>query len=128
MLRVIRVGCQFSVRGDRRDCEHSQAQVTFNINLTQGQSAISPFIYGVNTDGTGGQANPGLNQSEYANLNLTFQRWGGDRITAYNYTNNASNAGSDYMYENDNFLGGGSTPGGAFISFLQAGKNRRGGR
>jgi hypothetical protein len=100
-----------------------RAQVTFNIDLTKGQSAISPFIYGVNTQGTGGEANPGLDQSAYSNLNLTMERWGGDRITAYNYTNNASNAGSDYMYENDNFLGGGGTPGGAFIPFLQAAKS-----
>jgi hypothetical protein len=104
-----------------------RGQVTFSINLTQGQSAISPFIYGVNTNGNGGQANQGLDQSAYANLNLAFERWGGDRLTAYNYTNNASNAGSDYMYENDNYLGGGSTPGGAFIPFLQAAQSSNAG-
>jgi hypothetical protein len=96
-----------------------RAQVSFSINLTQGQSAISPFIYGVNTESIGGDANQGLDQSSYSNLNLAFQRLGGDRWTAYNYTNNASNAGSDYMYENDNYLGGGSTPGGAYTAFLQ---------
>ena len=95
------------------------ALITFNINQTAGRAAISPLIYGVNTDNIGGVANPGLNQSAYQNLNLTFERLGGDRWTAYNYTNNASNAGSDYIYENDNYLGGGSTPAGAVLPFLQ---------
>src|SRR5271155_3619088 len=82
------------------------AQVTFNVNETQGVSAISPFIYGTNGTQTSGQ-------------NLTFERDGGNRWTAYNYMNNASNAGSDYLYENDNYLGGGSTPGGAVLPLLQ---------
>ena len=97
-----------------------RAQVTFSIDLTKGQAPISPFIYGVNTQSDAGQANPGLSQSAYSNLNLSFARLGGDRWTAYNYQNNASNAGADYMYESDNYLGGGSTPGGAVIPFLQS--------
>ena len=32
---------------------------------------------------------------------LTFDRDGGNRWTAYNWETNASNAGSDYLYEND---------------------------
>ncbi len=93
-------------------------QVTFSIDLTKGQSAISPYIYGVNA---------ALNQAPYANMNLTFERQGGNRWTAYNYTNNASNAGSDFQYENDNFLGGGSTPAGAVLPFLQAAQNSNAG-
>jgi hypothetical protein len=93
--------------------------ITFNINQAASHATISPLIYGVNTDNVGGVANPGLNQSAYQNLNLTFERLGGDRWTAYNYTTNASNAGSDYLYENDNYLGGGSTPAGAVLPFLQ---------
>ncbi|MGD0465032.1 MAG: glycoside hydrolase family 44 protein [Tepidisphaeraceae bacterium] len=95
-----------------------RAQVTFNIDETKGQSAISPFIYGVNAP---------LNQAPYQNMNLTFERQGGNRWTAYNWTNNASNAGSDYLYENDDYLGGGSTPGGAVLPFLQAAQNANAG-
>jgi autotransporter-associated beta strand protein len=95
-----------------------QAQVSFNLDLTKGQSAISPYIYGVNS---------ALNQAPYTNMNLTFERQGGNRWTAYNYTNNASNAGSDFQYENDNFLGGGSTPAGAVLPFLQAAQNANAG-
>jgi len=31
-------------------------------------------------------------------------RVGGNRLTAYNWETNASNAGSDYLYENDDYL------------------------
>jgi hypothetical protein len=33
-------------------------------------------------------------------------RVGGNRLTAYNWETNASNAGSDYLYENDSFYSG----------------------
>jgi autotransporter-associated beta strand protein len=88
------------------------AQVTFTVDPTKNQTSISPFIYGVNA---------AVNSPPYQNLNLTFERQGGNRWTAYNYTNNTSNAGSDFLYENDNFLGGGSTPAGAVLPFVQAG-------
>ncbi|MFL6699766.1 MAG: glycoside hydrolase family 44 protein [Vitreoscilla sp.] len=42
---------------------------------------------------------------------LTLDRAGGNRWTAYNWENNASNAGSDYLYESDNYLSSSSTPG-----------------
>ena len=47
---------------------------------------------------------------------------GGNRWTAYNWVNNASNAGSDYIFQNDNYLGGGSTPGGALIPAINNAK------
>jgi hypothetical protein len=78
----------------------AQSGATFTIDAAQNVQAISPYIYGVN-------------QSITAGSNLTYTRLGGNRWTAYNWTNNYSNAGSDYYYHNDTFLGGGSTPGGA---------------
>ena len=36
--------------------------------------------------------------------NLTINRLGGNRWTAYNWENNASNAGSDYNHQSDNYL------------------------
>jgi hypothetical protein len=50
---------------------------------------ISPWIYGLNfyTDVSG------------APPHLTLDRAGGNRWTAYNWETNASNAGSDYLYE-----------------------------
>jgi autotransporter-associated beta strand protein len=64
--------------------------VSIDINISQ-TAAISPYIYGINGTSLGNYNNP------------TFERTGGNRITAYNWTNNYSNAGSDWYYENDNY-------------------------
>jgi hypothetical protein len=47
---------------------------------------------------------------------LTFDR--GSRWTAYNWETNASNAGSDYHYQNDNYLGSSNVPGESVRSFI----------
>lgn len=65
--------------------------ITVNPSVTH---QISPYIYGLNFY-SGVSGAPPL---------LTFDRAGGNRWTAYNWTNNASNAGNDYYYENDNYL------------------------
>src|SRR3954451_5659606 len=80
--------------------------VHFAIDPTLNVHAISRFIYGVNQPLTGAYAN------------ATLERAGGNRWTAYNWENNASNAGSDYLYQNDGYLGGGNTPGGAIAPVL----------
>jgi hypothetical protein len=84
------------------------------ITVTPGtQHAISPYIYGVN----------GASNLTNAPPSLTFDRAGGNRWTAYNWVTNASNAGSDYLYENDAGLSSSTTPGAAvtdIISFDQA--------
>lgn len=79
------------------------ADLHFTIDASQNVHAISKYIYGVNQSIAGGFSK------------ATNERAGGNRWTAYNWENNASNAGSDYQYQNDNYLGGGSTPGGALI-------------
>ena len=73
------------------------ANVTITINPAVTHT-ISPYIYGINFY-SGITGAPPL---------LTFDRDGGNRWTAYNWINNASNAGSDYFYENDNYLCNGS--------------------
>lgn len=79
-----------------------QVDITFDIQSTQGVHPISPYVYGVN-DG-----------SKAASAHATIVRAGGNRMTAYNWENNASNAGSDYQFENDDYLcsGGGCLPDG----------------
>jgi hypothetical protein len=87
------------------------ANVTVTINPAQ-THAISPYIYGINDGVTGAPAD------------LTFARRGGNRWTAYNWETNASNAGSDYLYQNDNYLSSSATPAEAvrgFIATNQAG-------
>jgi hypothetical protein len=79
--------------------------VQFVIDATQ-RFPISPYIYGVN----GYETAPNATTPEWPN-GLTISRFGGNRLTAYNWENNASNAGRDYKFQNDDFLGGGSVPG-----------------
>jgi Glycoside hydrolase family 44 len=81
------------------------ANVTVTVNPAN-TAPISPYIYGIN-EGTAG-----------APPDLTFARAGGNRWTAYNWENNASNAGSDYLYENDAFLSSSTTAAEAVRSFI----------
>ena len=77
------------------------ADVRFEIASASDRHAISPWIYGSN------QVDDGDTHG------VSMGRIGGNRWTAYNWETNASNAGSDYLYQNDTYLGGGSSPGGA---------------
>ncbi|HVV62344.1 MAG TPA: glycoside hydrolase family 44 protein [Pseudolabrys sp.] len=81
--------------------------VNIHIDATAAVKPISRYIYGVN-GALGGQ-----------HANLTFRRVGGNRWTAYNWVNNASNAGSDFIFQNDDYLGGGNVPGGATIPAIK---------
>lgn len=81
--------------------------VTITIDPSK-TKAISPYIYGLNFYfGNSG-----------APAHLTFDRAGGNRWTAYNWETNASNAGSDYLYENDNYLSSSNVAGEAVRSFI----------
>jgi hypothetical protein len=73
------------------------ADVTITVDPTKNKP-ISPYIYGTNFYSGNTSPQP----------NFTFDRDGGNRWTAYNWINNGSNAGSDYFYENDNYLCNGS--------------------
>jgi hypothetical protein len=88
------------------------SQVNFEIFSTQDVKPISRFIYGMN----------GWDPAQRPR-NLALSRSGGNRMTAYNWETNASNAGSDYFNQNDDFLGGGTTPNGAVKPGLEAARN-----
>jgi hypothetical protein len=64
------------------------AEITMTVNSATSKT-ISPYIYGTNV-------------KEYASARLI--RAGGNRWTAYNWENNASNAGSDWNNSSDNYL------------------------
>src|SRR5271155_244182 len=85
------------------------ANVTITINPAQ-TKPISLWIYGLNFYSGETGAPP----------QLTFDRDGGNRWTAYNWETNASNAGSDYLYENDDFLSSSTVPAEAVRSFIAA--------
>ncbi len=61
---------------------------------------ISPYLYGAN--------HPRWDKDGWK---TPLSRAGGNRLTAYNWENNASNAGSDWYHQNDNLMGKEDTPG-----------------
>lgn len=66
--------------------------VRLDVKSNVGRHPISPLIYGTNQP-----VNPSTNR--YGLL-----RMGGNRLTAFNWENNASNAGNDYQFQNDDYL------------------------
>lgn len=70
-----------------------EAGFVFTINADVKGEPISPYIYGMNL------------KKEFAHGDKDFAtivRLGGNRITGYNWENNASNAGSDWNHSSDN--------------------------
>jgi hypothetical protein len=82
------------------------ADVTFDVNADTEVHPISPLIYG-----TASPTDPSTNR-------FTVLRSGGNRMTAYNWENNASNAGKDYRFQNDSYLSGSNEPGAALTGML----------
>ncbi len=66
----------------------AQIPVNFTIDAKKNRKAISPLIYGTNDNYPHARA----------------KRLGGNRITNYNWENNASNAGRDWYNESDNYV------------------------
>jgi len=88
------------------------SDVNFAIDSAQDAHPISRFIYGMN----------GWDPAQRP-FHLALSRSGGNRMTAYDWETNDSNAGADYFNQNDSFLGGGSTPNGAVKPGLEAARN-----
>ncbi|MFZ5988339.1 MAG: glycoside hydrolase family 9 protein [Bacillota bacterium] len=63
--------------------------VDVNIDTTLERKPISPYIYGSNQD---------------LNASLTARRIGGNRLTGYNWENNYSSAGKDWLHTSDRWL------------------------
>jgi hypothetical protein len=72
----------------------AQGAVHFTIDAQRDVHPISRLIYGVNQP-IGEQW-----------TNATFERFGGNRTSDYNWITNASNAGKDWYFINDNFFQG----------------------
>ncbi len=72
---------------------HAQGiDVTFSINTSQDTARISPYIYGANS------------LAVDSSLRIAARRLGGNRMTGYNWENNASNAGADYIHSSDDYM------------------------
>ena len=89
------------------------SDVQVEVRTDTARVAISPLIYGVNFG------------ADVARDRPRVQRAGGNRLTAYNWENNASNAGSDYCFQNDATFGGpGSPPAAAYRGLLDVARAR----
>jgi mannan endo-1,4-beta-mannosidase len=64
--------------------------VTVTVQMDQDRTAISPYIYG-------------SNQDDGTDV-WTVRREGGNRTTGYNWENNYSNAGNDYIHSSDLYM------------------------
>ena len=67
----------------------AQESIPITVTGFENGRPISPFIYGTNGQQIGSE---------------TAWRSGGNRMSLYNWENNASHAGADYFHQNDNFL------------------------
>ncbi len=102
----------------------SFSQAVFEINPDSAKRSISPAIYGVNTVVL---TKDNVN-SYLLSANLKAERIGGNRLTAYNWENNYSNAGSDWIHNSDDHLMNNpvkttATPGGTMSTFMDRCRN-----
>ena len=94
------------------------ADVRFEVRSDRDVHPISALIYGTNTapeHGTAAAQSPAQNR-------FGALRMGGNRLTAYNWENNASNAGSDWNHQNDDYLWSVASPGEAVKVVVDAAK------
>jgi hypothetical protein len=90
-------------------------ELTFEVDTAKVIRPISPYVYGINSQKEEG-------------TNVTVRRMGGNRQTGYNWENNASNAGSDYNHQSDEWsctvLGytDCGVPGAQFVDFARENK------
>ncbi|HEY4303883.1 MAG TPA: glycoside hydrolase family 44 protein [Gemmatimonadaceae bacterium] len=93
--------------------DHAQAALRFTIDPSR-PFPISRFIYGANFVES--------RSWDFARRfpRFTFVRIGGNRLSAYNWENNYSNAGNDYLYENDDYLSDSRKPGEAVRKRVEA--------
>lgn len=84
--------------------EDTAYSMNVTVDLSGEHKEISPYIYGINEPGE---------QALLGELNISAVRQGGNRLTAYNWETNASNAGSDWYFSSDTFISNSPVPGAA---------------
>jgi len=92
-----------------RDDEHTDAVITVNTGATH---PVSRYVYGLN--------DLSVAWGDAKVPNATLNRVGGNRLSAYNWENNYSNAGNDYRYQNDRFMSASAAPGEAIRTRAEA--------
>ena len=95
---VMTISC-FSSMGSIYADDESSYSMNVSVNLSGEKKEISPYIYGVNQY-----------TANCDDVKVNSIRQGGNRMTAYNWENNASNAGSDWHHSSDNNLSNSNDP------------------
>ncbi len=90
----------------------ANTDVTFAIATDGPKTPISPYIYGTNEMTKTANGNDRL-------TGISLYRFGGNRLTAYNWENNASNAGTDWgPNSSDSYLSSSNVPGAATTQWI----------
>jgi hypothetical protein len=115
------LSCSESVRSAREDsfvtaanlldgqvpaADPGAVDITIDVRADADARAISPLIYGTN------------GAIDIDKTRQTLVRAGGNRYTAYNWETNASNAGSDYQFQNDGQLSESNEPARALLDLI----------
>ncbi len=107
MNALLRLGALLAVSCSSAQASGGPLEVT--VDTSAPSRAISPYIYGVN----------GIQPTENMEGIVTLVRFGGTRVSTYNWENNASNAGHDPpANQNDGYLSPSVEPGAAVVALL----------
>lgn len=121
MKKIVLLALTLYTVAQTAKADDTPVSVTYHINPQQILHPISPLIYGTN------------NMKDFTNHDddpSTTVRLGGNRMTGYNWENNASNAGSDWHQHSDNFFIGQidnaveDIPGSVVTAFVSGCQNR----
>ena len=94
--------------------EETPKQIVVTIDMGAEGKQISPYIYGINLYG---------NENNLSKVTVHALRQGGNRMTAYNWETNASNAGSDWKHSSDTHLSASTRPGDQALRLSGIAKN-----
>ncbi len=104
-LVLLAGACRDAASLPRRDAGPPPGGVAFAVNTAR-RWPISRFIYGANF-----ATDPAAWADATPPAELTLSRLGGNRLSAYNWETNHSNAGNDWKYQNDRYLSPSTAPG-----------------
>ena len=108
-LLSVLVACFAGVCTARAD---EPKRVHFVVDTARDVRPISPYVYGTNAHDKAAASRP-------------CNRLGGNRWTAYNWENNASNAGADWHHQSDGYLSDSDVPGAAVRGAVEAAAKSR---
>jgi len=81
--------------------DSNQYTMNITVDLSGEKKTISPYIYGMNKYDDGAVLD---------DVRISAVRQGGNRLTAYNWETNASNAGEDWKHSSDSFMSSSNEP------------------